>query len=122
MKQFLSPLTVSTLILSIMGVVAFYGALKFASLAGDDFMPILVFLIATIGISSLLSAYFWEKALVKRHKHTHFSLLSTVVITGVIFAFLSVSQINGRPMLLSLYISLGDFLRDSWGVNIYYLD
>jgi hypothetical protein len=121
-KHFISPLTVSAFFLSWLGVIFFYGALRFASLTGNDFVPLFIFLVTTIVISSFVSAYFWEKALIKRHRHTHFSLGSTLLIGGAIFALLAVITMNGRPLLLNLYITVGDFLRDSMGVNIYYLD
>lgn len=121
-KHFVSPLTVSAFFLSWLAVIFFYGALRFASLTGDDFVPLFLFLLVTIVIASVVSAYFWEKALVHRHRHTHFSLASTLLVTGAIFALLSVLSINGRPLLLGIYVALGNFLRDSVGVNIFYLD
>lgn len=121
-KHFISPLTVSALMLSWLGAIFFYGALRFASLTSDDFVPLFLFLMVTIIIASVVSAYFWEKALVHRHRHTHFSLATTLLVTGAVFALLSVFSVNGRPLLLSFYVALGNFLRDSVGVNIFYLD
>lgn len=121
-KHFISPLTVSAFILSWLGIIFFYGALRFASLTGNDFFPLFIFLLATIIGASFVSAYFWEKALVHRHRHTHFSLGATALGAVVFFAILTLLSVNGKPLLLDMYIGLGDFLRDNVGINIYYLD
>ena len=112
----------SALNLSILGIVYFYGALQFATESRGDFLVLLVLLLVVIGISSIVSAHFWEKALVKRHKKSHISISSSVIVGGVVFALLSNVQIDGKPLLLLLYIAIGDFLLKSVGVNIYYLD
>ena len=122
MKHFISPLTMSALILSILGVVFFYGALQFATESRGDFMVLLILLLVVIGISSVVSAHFWEKALIKRHKKSHISISSSVIVGGDVFGPLSNVQIDDKPLLLLLYIFIGDFLRDSFGINIYYLD